>query len=48
MRLRFWLIAMDVTAALRLPHAVWIWCLRHASDATDWGEVTECSGEAPF
>lgn len=35
-RLRFWLRAVDLCEALHLPHAVWLWCLRRASNATDW------------
>lgn len=37
-RLRFWLLAMDAAHALRLPFSVYLWTVRKASDATDWGE----------
>ena len=36
-RLRFWLLALDVTFALRLPMRVRLWVIGKASDATDWG-----------
>jgi hypothetical protein len=38
-RLWFWLRAMDLAHALRLPHRVYLWTVCKASDATDWGEA---------
>ena len=37
LRLRFWLRALDVCRAMRLPTAIYLWCVGKASDATDWG-----------
>jgi len=36
-RLRLWLLAMDLANVLRLPRPIYLWCVGKASDATDWG-----------
>lgn len=37
MRLRFWLLAMDIAYYLGgMRSAPYLWCLRRASDATVW------------
>lgn len=39
LRLRFWLRAMDITAALfGFGSRVYLWALQRAADATDWSE----------
>lgn len=49
LRLRFWLAAMETARVLGLPHAVYLWLVRRASDATDWGEGAQPTGEGePF
>ena len=48
LRLRFWLLAMDVVEALHLPRAAYYWTLRRASDATDWGEGAVLGEGEPF
>ena len=50
MRLRLWLLAMDVTDWLGCRR-LYLACVRRAGDATDWGEGADCSdgsGETPF
>lgn len=51
-RLRFWLFTMDVARVLfGFGSPQYLWCLRRASDATDWGDGADCSGgtgEEPF
>jgi hypothetical protein len=39
MKLQFWLLALDMCNALRLPQSAYYWVLRRASDATDWGSL---------
>ena len=40
MRLRFWLFATDVVAFCGgYGSPVYLWCVRRASGATDWGQV---------
>lgn len=38
MRLRFWLLVLDLVHALKLPRSWYLWVVGKASDATDWGE----------
>lgn len=47
MRLRFWLLVMDLLGALGVGGCIYLWALRRASDATDWGEAN-ATGEGPF
>jgi hypothetical protein len=48
-RLRFWLFALDLCSALRVPTAVYLWCVGKASDATDWGPPLDRDpGRDPF
>ena len=52
--LRFWLLAMDVTRAVfGFGSRPYSWCLRKASDATDWGpalppDEEDEESEVPF
>lgn len=48
-RLRFWLLAMDVLSWLNLDFSrAYLYALRKASDATDWGEGADCGEGEPF
>jgi len=48
-RLSFWLAAIDVAHALRLPRSWYLWIVAKASDATDWRPpVDPASDGAPF
>lgn len=52
MKLRFWLLAMDVTSWLSIAaDRLHSWAVSRAGAATDWGAVEDCSGgsgEEPF
>lgn len=60
MRLRLWLLALDVVDAVervvprackrtrRRLRAVYLWTVGKASDATDWGPGAECGEERPW
>lgn len=43
-RLRFWLAALDLARILGAPRSVYLWILRRASNATDWGAVGDEAG----
>lgn len=46
MRARLWLLVMWAFPVFSRP---WLWCLRRASDATDWGEALDVhENERPF
>lgn len=40
-RLCFWLGVLDLLAALGVRGRAYLWVLRRASDATDWGAPAE-------
>lgn len=47
-RLRFWLAALDIAQALRVPRPVYLWLVARASNATDWGPPVDApEGEWP-
>ena len=49
MRLWFWLDVMDLLAWLGLAGSkLWLYALRKASDATDWGDGNRCGDGEPF
>lgn len=54
MRIRFWLLVLDVLAACGawrsrgLRWRLYGWALLKASDATDWGEIPHGQGDAPW
>lgn len=52
MRLRFWLLAMDVTGWLSIAtDRLYSWAVSRAGADTDWGDGEDCSGgsgEEPF
>ncbi len=47
-RLCFWLTALDVARALRLPHGWYLWIVGRASDATDWSSGYDNGGPPPW
>jgi hypothetical protein len=45
-RQRFWLLVMDVIVLCGgFGSRAYGWTLQRASDATDWGDGEDCSGE---
>lgn len=47
-RLCFWLAALDVSDVLHAPLPVYLWLVRRASNATDWGECAACGEGEPW
>ncbi len=47
LRLRFWMLAMDVAYWLRADE-LYMYCVGKAGDATDWGEGAKRGDGEPF
>ena len=49
MILKFWLLTLDVLAAIGLfGSRPYLWVVGKASDATDWGDGVDCGEGEPF